>query len=80
MLKIWLVSLNKLLRLIIGFSKGKELIRVAVSLHLCIEHYNKYKNYSIAQSQWTLAVYKNTEESNYRGYKVKDLKGKETNS
>ena len=34
----------------------------------------------MAQSQWTLAVYKNTEGNNYRGYKVKDFKGKGTNS
>ena len=34
----------------------------------------------MAQSQWTLAVYKNTKESNHGGYKVKDFKGKETNS
>ena len=34
----------------------------------------------MAQSQWTLVVYKNTKGSNYGGYKVKDLKGKETNS
>ena len=34
----------------------------------------------MAQSQWTLVVYKNTEESNYRGYEVKGLKGKETNN
>jgi hypothetical protein len=33
-----------------GFSKGKELIRVVISLYLCIEHHNKYKNYSMAQS------------------------------
>ena len=34
----------------------------------------------MAQSQWTLAVHKNTKGSNYRGHKVKDLKGKGTNS
>ena len=34
----------------------------------------------MAQSQQTLAVYKNTEGSNYRGYKIKDLKGKGTNN
>ena len=34
----------------------------------------------MAQSQWTLVIYKNTEGSNYKGYKVKDLKGKRTNS
>ena len=32
------------------------------------------------QSQWTLVVYNNTKESNYRGYKVKDFKGKRTNN
>ena len=34
----------------------------------------------MVQSQWILAVYKNTKESNYGGYKVKNLKGKGTNS
>ena len=34
----------------------------------------------MAQSQQTLAVYKNTKGNNYRGYKVKDLKGKKTNN
>ena len=63
-----------------GFSKGKELIRVIVSLYLYIEYYNKYKNYTIVQSQWTLVVYKNIKGNNYRGYKVKGFKGKETNS
>ena len=32
------------------------------------------------QSQQTLVVYKNTKRNNYRGYKVKDLKSKRTNS
>ena len=45
-----------------------------------IKHHNKYKNYSIAQNQQTLAVYKNIKGSNYKGYKVKDFKGKGTNS
>ena len=43
-------------------------------------YYNKYRNYSIAQSQQTLAVYKNTKERNYRGPKVKDLRDIKTNS
>ena len=34
----------------------------------------------MAQSQWTLAVYKNIEESNYKGHEVKDFKGKGINS
>ena len=34
----------------------------------------------MVQSQWTLVVYKNTKGNNYRGYKVKDLKGKRTNN
>ena len=34
----------------------------------------------MVQSQQTLAVHKNTKGSNYGGYKVKDLKGKGTNS
>ena len=34
----------------------------------------------MVQSQWTLAVYKNTKGNNYRGYKVKDFKDKETNN
>ena len=34
----------------------------------------------MVQSQQTLAVYKNTEGNNYRGYKVKDFKGKKTNN
>ena len=59
---------------------GKELIRVAVSLYLYIEYYNKYKNYGIVQSQWTLVVYKNTKGSNHKSHKIKDFKGKETNS
>ena len=33
-----------------------------------------------AQSQWTLAVHKNTKGSNYKSHKVKDFKGKKTNS
>ena len=34
----------------------------------------------MVQSQWTLVVYKNTKGSNYRGYMVKDFKGKKTNN
>ena len=34
----------------------------------------------MAQSQWTLAVYKNTEGSNYRGPEIKDLRDIRTNS
>ena len=30
----------------------------------------------MAQSQQTLAVYKNTKGNNYRSYKIKDFKGK----
>ena len=30
----------------------------------------------MAQSQWTLIVYKNTKGNNHKGYKVKDFKGK----
>ena len=66
--------------MIIGFSKGKKPIRVVVSLYLYIEYYNKYKNYGMAQSQWTLAVHKNTKGSNHRGHKIKDFKSKETDS
>ena len=45
-----------------------------------IEYHNKYRNYGIVQSQQTLAVYKNIKGSNYRGYKIKDFKGKKTNN
>ena len=34
----------------------------------------------MVQSQWTLAVYKNTKRSNYRGPKVKDLRDIKTNN
>ena len=34
----------------------------------------------MVQNQWTLAVHKNTKRSNYKGYKIKDLKGKGTNN
>ena len=34
----------------------------------------------MAQSQWTLAVYKNTRGSNYRSQRVKDFKGNRINS
>ena len=34
----------------------------------------------MAQSQWTLAVYKNTKGNNYGGPKVKDLRDIKTNS
>ena len=51
-----------------------------MQLYLHIKHPDKCKNYSIVQSQWTLAVYKNTKGSNYRSQGVKDFKGNKTNS
>jgi hypothetical protein len=47
MLKTWLVWLCKQLRLTTEFSKGKELTRVIIRLHLYIDYYNKYRNYSM---------------------------------
>ena len=78
--KIWGILLNKQSRLTIRFSKEKEPIRVVIRLYLYIEYYNKYRNYSMAQSQWTLAVHKNTKKSNHGSHKVKDFKGKGINS
>ena len=34
----------------------------------------------MVQSQWTLAVYKSTKRSNYKGHEDKDFKGKKTNN
>ena len=48
--------------------------------HLCIKHYNKYKNYSMVWSQWTLAEYKNIKENNYKSHKIKDYKGNKISS
>ena len=33
-----------------------------------------------AQSQWTLAIHKNTKGNNYGSYKVKDFKGNKTSN
>ena len=63
-----------------GFITEKELVRVVTQLRLRIKCPDKCKNYNIVQSQWTLAVYKNTRGSNYGSQEVKDSKSNRTNN
>ena len=47
-------------------AKELRILRVITQLRLYTERPDKYKNYNIVQSQWTLAVQENTKGSNYR--------------